>query len=87
MRSLRTRIVVLSLGVLASLNPADSETQVIESKRITGAVTYVTPGVVYFNAGSLAGLQTGDTLTVLREEMPRLEERGFRFIRLSEAMN
>ncbi len=49
---------------IACLHP-DALGQAPTLRRIGASVTYVTPGTVYIGAGSKAGLQTGDTLTVV----------------------
>src|SRR5512141_2120267 len=59
----RTRTICLFILVVVCggfLPKASAQTAGLQ--RIAGAVTYVTPGSVYFNAGSNAGLAIGDTL-------------------------
>ena len=51
------------VGILAGASEAPAQTG--QLRRINAAVTYVTPGTVYLNAGTVAGLQSGDTLTLV----------------------
>ncbi len=62
-------VVVLTLS-LVFVGVTGAIAQPASGKRISAAVTYVTPGTVYINAGTGSGLATGDTLTVLHAATP-----------------
>ncbi len=62
------RSTYLSALLVAALCSGSGTARAQDSglQRISGTVTYVTPGSVYFNAGSNTGLAIGDTLVVTR---------------------
>lgn len=57
-----TAIVVLLCFVMGG----GAQGQTASPTRVNAAVTYVTPGTIYVGAGAIAGLETGDTLTITR---------------------
>ena len=65
-RSIMTAVAVLAL--LAGAAAAGGQTR--ETRRITGAVTYVATGNFYMDAGRLKGVAADDTVMVTRNSKP-----------------